>query len=223
MNTARGWMAADTSADWTFSIDIDCLGVDTFTASGVANVADLMDSLVQWTQGILRPWFGFTVFSWEMVEYSDTGMGAPVLTSSGAAFDFTPDATAQTTLGMPVEVGVFATTPIDGASGAWFPAAGVSLRGWLRNLGKGDAAGIGATRPGVPGLARIAPAVEAVVTATELARLPAVIRTMSSPRRATIWHPAAGQYRRVALGGYTQERLQGGVYRIEIAARGEVL
>lgn len=223
MDTARGWIAADTTADWTFSIDIDCLGLDTFTASGVSNLADLMDSLVLWTQGLLRPWFGFTEFSWEMVEYSTTGMGQAVLTSSGAAFDFTPDATAQITLGMPAEVGIFATTPIDGASGAWFPAAGVSLRGWRRNLGKGEGAGVGATRPGVPGLAGIAPAVEAIATAEEMARLPAVIRTMSQPRRATIWHPAAGEYRRVALGGYTQERIEGALYRVEIAARGEVL
>ena len=111
----RGLLVLDTDADWTFSIDITCIGLDTFAMSGVSNAIDAMDSLVLWCNGALRPWFGFTTFSWSWTQY--LGRGAPRLTSSGAMFDYGPDATAIATLGIAAELGTFYTTSTTGASG----------------------------------------------------------------------------------------------------------
>jgi hypothetical protein len=223
---ARGWLAMNTpAADWSFSIDLTVAGnLDIYTSSGAdLNVVEAMNSLVAWCNGLTRPWFGNTVFSWQHTNYG--GRGAPKLASSGLDFDYDPDAQAQTALGIAPELGTFITDNSTGAIGAWYPAAGVSLTQWLRTLGDGDAGGNGAVRSGVPGLGRFAPPVEAWATAAEMAVLPEVLRAATLPRRGQIYDAANDEWRQVSVGGYTQERspVDAGYYMARLTARGEVL
>jgi hypothetical protein len=225
---AAGWLAIQTGSatvEWAYVIDLTVGGnLDTYTSPQTfSDPVAAMDDLVTWCNALARPWFGGTTFDWFAESYAQTGKAALVLRSSGLDFDFAPDAQAETTLGMHPEMATFQTSLGDGCVGGWFPASGLSLTGWVRELPMGEAAGVGAVRHGVPGLARLAPLVSAWATAAELAHLPAALRAATLPRRGRVWHEAQGVWRDVAIGGYSQTRQEAHTYRVDLTARGEVL
>ena len=219
----RGFLALETVGPWGFSADVTVAGnTDTWTvAPTIADPASAMDDLVTWCNALLRPWWGGVTFGWTATAYSGTGLAAVALTSAGQPFDWLPDADCETVLGIHAENNTYQNTLTDGAQGSFFPAAGVTVDQWVRNLGDGNAAGIGAIRGGVPGLAGFAPKVEAVATASEVAVLIASLRYATRPRRAMLWQPHTGQWRQAAIGQVSHGRGEGAIYRIKVAARGE--
>jgi hypothetical protein len=217
-----GWLAVNTSADWGFSIDITAnAATATYTSAGTeTNAVEAMDALVLWANNAARPWFGFNAFAWS-ARSGDTGRAEMVL-ASGDFFDFVPDATALATLGIAAQNVVLTTAASTGASGGWYPGAGVYLRRWLGKLGNGDAAGIGSLRPGVPGSAGLSSRVQAIAGYAEVESLQVALRAATQPRTGQIYGELSASWVEVALGGKAQTRLGTQHYQIEIAALGEV-
>lgn len=221
---SAGWIALDTpDADWAFSIDFVVGGnLDTYAGTG-SNIADEMDAQVSWLNDAGRPWAGTTTFAWR--HGAANSRGAPTLASDTLAFRYSPDATAIATIGSPAHMLAAQTTNPNGAIGAWYPASGVSILGWLRELAAGEACGNGGIRPGVPGLARFAPPVEAWATAAEVAVLADVLRESGQPRKGKIYDAARDLWRLVSVGVVTCDRSPSDsrYYSAKFACRGEAL
>jgi len=161
---------------------------DVWTCGATENSAvDALNSLGSWANALARPWGGLALFAWNWARNGADAGAKASLTNSGGVWSYTPNAQAQTLLGMAAMVGQVTVTGTSSAAGTWSPGPRgyVALRGgteWLRDSGQASAEG--AVRPGVPGLAPWLARCQTTVEALELARLTDVVQKASHPRRA---------------------------------------
>lgn len=192
-------LALETTHSWGWALDVTVgAATETYTnAVTDSDAATSVQALVDWLNAPGRAWFATRAFAWTWARQASTGAAILTLTATGGTFSI--NAGALATLGFAAAAGVTSVTG-SAAVGTWAPVSGVSVRRDFRLLSEGDAGGNGAVRPGVPGLACRAPRLEAVGTATDAARLAAVLATASSPRRAMLWQVHTGSWVEVALG-----------------------
>lgn len=216
------WLQIGTSVSkaWTVDIDAAGAGVETYTSNPAqTNVEDQLADLVTWCNALVRGWWPLVTFAYR-VDATAIGAASPVLYALAAQpFDFTPDAAATALMGWTAHVGTDETLA-GRIAGGWYPAKSVYMRGWLRDLGKGDAGGVGALCPGVPGSAGLRGQISALASHAEVGSLQTALRAAPLPRRALVWHDLSGAWVDVALGGLSQERLEQQVYRVTISALG---
>lgn len=213
-----GWLAVNTSTDWGFSIDIHADGVtETYTSAGTeTNAVQAMDALVTWANDGARAWSNLWAWS---ARVGSTGR-AEMLLRSGDFFDITPDAAAIAALGIAVQAVVTSTTTSTGAAGTWYPANGLHLRNWLRQLDNGDAASLGSLRPGVPGSGNQSGTCEAVAGYAEIPALLTALRAATQPRTGQVYHDIAAAWQVVSIGPVSQERLAAAAYRVALTVKG---
>lgn len=213
-----GWLAVNTSTDWGFSIDIHADGVtETYTSAGTeTNAVQAMDALVTWANDGARAWSNLWAWS---ARVGSTGR-AEMLLRSGDFFDITPDAAAIAALGIAVQAVVTSTTTSTGAAGTWYPANGLHLRNWLRQLDNGDAASLGSLRPGVPGSGNQSGTCEAVAGYAEIPALVTALRAATQPRTGQVYHDIAAAWQVVSIGPVSQERLAAAAYRVALTVKG---
>lgn len=213
-----GWLAVNTSTDWGFSIDIHADGVtETYTSAGTeTNAVQAMDALVAWANDGARAWSNLWAWS---ARVGSTGR-AEMLLRSGDFFDITPDAAAIAALGIAVQAVVTSTTTSTGAAGTWYPANGLHLRNWLRQLDNGDAASLGSLRPGVPGSGNQSGSCEAVAGYAEMPALVTALRAATQPRTGQVYHDIAAAWQVVSIGPVSQERLAAAAYRVALTVKG---
>lgn len=213
-----GWLAVNTSTDWGFSIDIHADGVtETYTSAGTeTNAVQAMDALVAWANDGARAWSNLWAWS---ARVGSTGR-AEMLLRSGDFFDITPDAAAIAALGIAVQAVVTSTTTSTGAAGTWYPANGLHLRNWLRQLDTGDASSLGSLRPGVPGSGNQSGSCEAVAGYAEIPALLTALRAATQPRTGQVYHDIAAAWQVVSIGPVSQERLAAAAYRVALTVKG---
>ncbi|NDB06036.1 MAG: hypothetical protein EBX95_09905 [Acidimicrobiia bacterium] len=88
---------------------------------------------------------------------------------------------------------------------------------------EGNASATGAIRPGVPGLAGRKPSVVGTCDALQHARLIAILRVASTPRRGWVYQRHTQTWIDVALGGYNRSALNSLWWSVSLDAGGEVL
>jgi hypothetical protein len=213
-------IAFETADNWAWSVDVT-VGAATETFTNLATDADAvaaLQALVTWANAGGRAWTGTRVFSWAWIRHAASGAALLTLSATGGAFSLT--AGALTTLGFAAVAGVTSTTGA-AAAGTWAPALPVSLRRNVRLLDSGDAGGNGAVRPGVPGLACRLPKLDAMGTATDAARLSAVLAAASSPRRAQVWQLHTSSWIELAVGAVSRSAQGSKAYEFAIEVAGD--
>lgn len=191
-------LAFQTTNTWTWTMDVT-VGAATETYTNAATDADVVASiaaLVSWANDAGRAWFGTRTFAWTWARQASTGAGLLTLAATGGLFSIT--AGSLPTLGFAAAAGISTITG-SAAAGSWAPLSHAISRDF-RLLDKGDAGGAGAIRPGVPGLAHREPKLTAIGSATDAARLAAVLALASTPRRLRVWQTHTGSWVEVALG-----------------------
>jgi len=215
-------MAFETADNWAWSIDVTVgAATETFTnAATDADVVAALQALVDWANAAGRAWTGTRTFSWAWARHAASGAALLTLSAVGGAFSL--NAGALATLGFGAVAGVTSTTGA-AAAGSWAPALPVSVRRNVRLLDAGDAGGNGAVRPGVPGLACRMPKLDALGTATDAARLSAVLAAASSPRRAQVWQLHTSSWVGLAVGAVSRSAQGSQNYRFAFEVAGDAV
>lgn len=216
-----GWLQVETGTSRSWSVDVDGgSGPETYTSDPtMTNPVDQLSDLVTWCNALVRGWWPFVTFGYR-VDSRSTGRASLVLFAYAAqTFDFTPNAAAVALMGWAAHAAATETSPSD-LAGGWYPSRGVHLRGWLRRLDKGSAAGTGALLPGDPGSAICRAKTEALASVYEVPSLHAILRQATLPRTALVLHDLSGEWLPVALGALEQEELDPQVYRIRLDVQG---
>ena len=212
------------SIDWFNDAELEISDGTTlnqfYGSTPTMNVVDVMDELAAWATSTFAPSFGW---SWQR----DPATGGAVLTLYATA-PFTLEATttaAQTGYGLTAGVKASATSHTFDAPaiGTWAPVSGLAVSKNIRILGRGDACGNGAIRPGVPGLATYTPSIEAIGTAEDAGRLTEVLADASNPRRMTVYQQHTGLWLDLALGDVSRSSRGAKHYRFQLTASGEAL
>lgn len=199
----------------TASIELQ-VGADAATYDTAAdNVVTIMDALVSWANALARPWFGTRVFAWSWARDPATG-GALLTLSANGVFDINTSTGGLNIPTMAAQTSSTGTTP---AQGTWAPTAGVAIARYVRQVSDGDASGNGSTRRGVPGLGGYSPAVAALGTALDSARLAGCLASALSPRRAIVWQTHTASWLTLAIGPVSRSSADTN-YRFEIEAAG---
>jgi len=204
--------------DQTFTpvaIEIQVAGdADTFTTTA-DNVVTNIAALVAWANAIARPWFGTRVFAWSWARDPATG-GALLTLSASGVFDLN---TSTGGLNLPTMAAQTSTTGTDPAQGTWAPTVGPAVSRHVRQIAEGDLSGTGSTRVGVPGLGGLSPAVAAVGTALDSARLAGVLALAASPRRGIVWQAHTASWLTLAIGPVSRSAV-GASFRFELETAG---
>lgn len=213
-------MAFDTVDDWAWSLTVTDPGTSSDVYANTAtNARDAAVALLVWLNQVGRPWYGSGLTFYTTWAHDD--YGGAVLTL-GATAPFELDGGAYATLGLDTDtyyINPYRAVGLAAAAGTWWPKVPPSIRGYARHVAAGDADGAGATRPGSPGLGHYLPAVEAIATATEAARLSAVLADCTSPRVVTVEQEHTGNWLSLAVGDVQRSR-QGTAYRLQFATAG---
>ncbi len=217
-------LALETTGDGWGSAEIEISdGVTTDTWTGSADTLSAvaaMDELAAWATSTFAP-----TFTWTWARDATTG-GAIFTLSASANFTIEPlNSTAEDLFGLDPGVKSSASSqPFDSAAIAtWAPVSGIAVRTSLRQLGRGDAPGDGAVRPGVPGLAALRQSVGAVGTAIDAGRLAAALALATSPRRIDVYQQHTGTWLRLALGDVSRSPSGFMHYRFDMAATGDAI
>lgn len=217
-------LSIETTEDWNFTIAVQ-IGAfnDTYT-NAERSAFDTLETFTVWASAAARPWADSVVWMWSWSKDPATD-GAIILLRSSDAATLTMSAGATARLGIASGVGItfLGTTP---ASGTWAPGP-VGMLGVVVDLpflgDTGDAAAVGAVRPGVPGLAGRRPVVSAMANALGNARFVAVMRAASNPRRGWVYQRHTATWVDIAIGAYQRSPLNSLWYSYTIDAAGEVL
>ena len=185
------------------------------------DVASVLDELVAWADSTL-------IGSWSWSWARDASTGGAIITLAVDTGTFTIEATnadAQNGYGLAAGVHAAAASQVfdSPAAGTWAPASRVAVSANIRRLGRGDACGDGATRPGVPGNAANRPAVEAIGTPIDAGRITAQLAAASSPRRGRVYQLHTGQWLELAIGSVQRSPAGAMHYRFSIEAAGEAI
>lgn len=216
-----GWLQVETGTSRTWSVDIDGgTGAETYTSDPtMTNAVNQLADLVTWCNALVRGWWPAITFGYR-VDSTSTGRASPVLFAYAAQpFDFTPDAAAIALMGWTAHTGTDETLPAQ-LAGGWYPSRGVHVRGYLRRLDKGSAAGTGALLPGVPGSAICRAKTESLCSVNEVPSLHAILRQATLPRTALVLHDLSSEWLPVAVGALEQEELDPQVYRVRLDIQG---
>jgi hypothetical protein len=213
-------MAFSTADNWAWYLTVtDPNTTDDTYANTATNARDSAVALLVWLNQVGRPWYGsgLTFYTtWARDDY-----GGAVLTL-GATAPFELDGGAYATLALDADtyyINPYRAVGLAAAAGTWWPKVPASVRSYARHTASGDASASGATRPGAPGLGHYLPAVEAIATATEAARLSAVLADCTTPRVVTVEQEHTGGWLSLAVGDVQRSR-QGMAYRIRFDAAG---
>lgn len=216
-------LAVETTDTWTFSVDVTVgAATETFTnAAADKDAYAAITAFVTWLNAAGRAWFGTRTFSWTWARQSSSGGAILVLSATGGVFTITAGASAR--LGLPAAAGVTTVIGTTAATGTWAPVSKLAMARNLRLLGKGDACGDGAVRPGVPGLAGSRPSLAAIGTAVDAGRVAAVLADASNPRRATGYQTHTDTWLEVALGRHSRGAVSTTHYRFDFEVARETL
>ena len=212
-----------TADDWAFSVDVT-VGAATETFSNDADDSSAylaMTAWLVWLNAPARAWTGTRTFDWTWQRYATDGGAKITLSAVGGTFTITGGANAR--LKLSAAAGVTTTTGTAGADGTWAPAPGIAVVADLRTIGRGDACGDGAVRPGVPALGTNRPAISAVATPTDAGRLAGVLAVAESPRRCHVWQEHTSTWRELALGFVQREASGFSFYRFTLEASGDAI
>lgn len=211
----------------------------TWTCAATSTSAfDAMTDLTTWANAAARPWFGVALFDWAWARQSSTGGAVLRIRNGGGVFGYAANATAISLLGIAAGAGALEYVGTVAAAGTWSsgPGVAISLRmgvNWLK--GQGEASGVGALRPGVPGLAPWLATCRPVVNAQECARLTSVLARAANPRRAWlrlsnvarsteyIVPPDAAGWKLVAVGAISRNRQGASLWTIDLTISGEAV
>lgn len=213
-------MAFDTVDTWTWSLTVTdpATSGDTY-ANTATNARDAAVALLAWANAVGRPWYATGLIFYTTWAHDD--YGGAILTL-GATAPFELDGGAYSTLALDADtyyINPCRAVGLAAAAGTWWPKVPTSVRSYARHVAAGDASASGATRPGAPGLGHYLPAVEAIATATEAARLSAVLADCTTPRVVTVDQEHTGDWLSLAVGDVQRSR-QGTAYRIQFATAG---
>jgi len=217
-------LSIETKEDWAWTISVQIGAAAATYTNTELSAYGALEAFTAWASAAARPWPDTVGWSWSWYKDAATD-GATILLRSTDAATLTMSAGATARIGIASGVGVsfFGTAP---ASGTWAPGP-VGMLGVVVDLpflgDAGDAAAVGAVRPGVPGLAGRRPIVSASATALGNARLVSILRLASNPRRAWVFQRHTQTWIDIALGGYQRSTLNSLWYSYTLDAAGEVL
>ena len=217
-------LSIETTESWAWTITVQIgAAVDTYS-NAERSTFDTLEAFTAWASAAARPWADSVVWSWTWYKDATTD-GALVMLRSTDAATLTMSAGATARLGIASGVGI-SFLGFAAASGTWAPGP-VGMLGVVVDLpflgDVGDAAAVGAVRPGVPGLAGRRPVVTASATALGNARLVSILRAASNPRRGWVYQRHTATWVDIAIGGYQRSRLNSLWYSYTFDAGGEVL
>lgn len=221
-------LSLQTSDNWAFVLSITVGGFnDSYTNASTATSAyDALQGLIAWGNLAARPWADSVVFSWTWVRNAATG-GAYLTLSCSSAFTLAVSSGAWTAnTGIGTGAGVTFIAGSASALGTFAPPndGQIAIGQWRRLLdGKGNGSGVGAVRPGIPGLAHYRPDVSAVCRAQDLARLDAILSDASHPRRCWIYSRIRAEWLKVALGEVSRGSAGYGLWRVRLSCVGEAI
>lgn len=210
---------------WSVTVTVG-VDADTYSDSSGVNAFDRMSTFLSWLASLGRPWAGVDFILWWVVD-QNTGEVRWTLTADQP---FTLTSVSANDLGWTNEPTPATThTAANPAPGVW---GGMTQDGRgtfnVRNEypfldTPGDASGVGAVRPGVPGNAGAKLVLEAVATARAAAALDLLLRTTSGDRRVT-WSNTPGDLynytaRRTRIGQVTRTSVGKNLYRLAFDAR----
>ena len=183
-------LSLQTRDNWStlsVSVKVGAPAAEVWTCDRTENSAfDALVSFVTWCNAAGRSWTGLVLFDWTWQRDATTGGAIVSVRASGATMNLTPN-DFYALLSLAAVVGATTSTGTTAAAGTWSPAPAGKLPlrlgvRWLRE--PGEASGVGAIRPGIPGLAAPWYTCRPVVGAVDCARWTDVVRWASHPRRA---------------------------------------
>jgi len=211
-------LALRTTDSWS-SISIsfnDGTGAQAYTpTAGVADAYALAEDMVAW----LASAFG-ALWVWSWARDATTASGDITYTALNGTWDITPNATAQSLMG--VAAAYVGVTVMNGLhAGTQAPSLIWSVRNWTQDAsGGGMASGTGAIRKVVPGLAPRRPDLECAGDSIDAARLTSILASSANPRTAQVYEAHADTWRLVSLGPVTSRKSGKLTWRISIDAQG---
>ena len=234
-------LSLETKANWAGATVTVQIGAGVATWAGTAELLsafNAMKNLTDWANGAGRPWFGLALFDWTWQRHASSGGAIVKLRNNGGAFNYTPGGTAAALIGIPAVAGVLTAVGTSAANGTWAPGPNGFLPlklgiQWLK--ASGQASGVGAVRPSIPGFAPWVAVCQPLVKAQDCARLTAVLLLASHPRRAwlrlsnvaradeILLPPDLIGWKLVALGAVQRSRRQVSIWQCELAVAGEAV
>lgn len=217
-------LSIETTEDWTWSIIVQIgAHVATYTNAD-RSTFDTLEAFTTWASAAARPWADTVLWRWSWEQDPATGGALVTLRSSDAA-TLTMPAAGTARLGIASGAGL-AFVGATVAAGTWAPGP-VGMLSVVQDLpllgDDGDTSATGAVRPGVPGLAGRRPAVNGTCNALQHARLIAILRLASNPRRGWVYQRHTATWIDIAIGGYSRSPLNSLWWSVTLEAGGEVL
>jgi hypothetical protein len=218
-------LSLETSETWAgaqITVTTDAAVVCTVTLFQEASAYDAMQTITAELTSALGG-----VWSWSWIR-NPLDSGAKIIlgvTGGGYAWGATLNATMQARLGIAASIisPTVQHTGISSASGTWAPAVRIAVRRHVRSLAGGDCGSALSLRTGVPGLAGIAPTVEAACTPQDAARLTSVLSVARNPRRAHIYQTHTASWRQLAIGKVSRTAVGQSLYSVTLECRGEAV
>jgi hypothetical protein len=167
------------------------------------------------------------VWSWSWLRNANDSGARLTISRTGAAWAWgaTCNTLAQQRFGFAASIisPTVQHTGLGSASGTWAPAVRIAVRRHVRSLTGGDCGSALSLRSGVPGLAGIAPTVEAACTPQDAARLTSVLSVARNPRRAHIYQTHTASWRQLAIGKVSRTAVGQSLYSVTLECRGEAV
>lgn len=234
-------LSLDTLGAWaTAEVDVTVgAATETWTcpSTAVSAFAAAQD-LVGWANAAARAWWGVVLFDWTWTRQAATSGATLTVRSLGGAFTYAPNADAASLLGVAAGAGTSVVGAV-AAVGTWAPSPSgrIALRddgAWLPTAG--EASGVGAVRPGIPGASRWTAKARPTVDALDLGRLTSCLVSATSPRAAWLRLStvrlateylappnAATGWKRVSLGKVSRGRAGASLWTLELTLGGEAV
>jgi len=202
------WAGAELEIDHSLGGGAETWAFDTdYTGDTPASAHDVSVDLSAWLNDAGRAWNGSATFSRTYSVNAEPPYIQVWHTTSAGTFDVTPNATAESMLGITTETGA---SVMGDESGDWCAGSlgtEIYIRRWLRVPQSPGAGGIvgGYMMAHIVTSSRV-PIVEAVLDADEVVRLNDILGDAASPRWAHLYDESASTWRRVALGRAAPQR-----------------
>jgi hypothetical protein len=129
----------------------------------------------------------------------------------------TANAAAVTLTGIPAGPAAYIAMLSTWKGTLWPTVADFEVGGWLRHLAApGVSSGVGAVRPGVPGLSHRQPTVQGIGTAQDVLHVKEQMVDIALPATAWIWQRHLSTWRYVYVGAMQRPRVDGAMWRIDV-------
>jgi hypothetical protein len=230
-------LSVETSQAWSvaqMTITVPTYPAETYTHAGHGSAYHAAEDFTAWANNPARGWFGAALFTWSWTQGANRGAIVILKCSGPASVTWAPNgiwssllyhagATAATLTASAGAEGTAAPYRPVSISGAQGPCYWSIRRAYRFNGSDGDAGPSGAVRPMVPGLAGIAPSVEAIGTPTDAARMRDALRLASNPRRLAVYDVPRLMWHELAWSTVSVEAQAPLIWRIAVEAAGEAL